>query len=252
MLYENKELDRAFEFIKNSNFDVFCIQEVSEEFLARLKSLPYSISYINEIKLTSAIRSFPVHSVILSKYPITKQEEIAFTDFLPPIRKKIIRYILSLLHTEKIIKRENRTSFFADIQTDFGPMRIFNLHLPLSYPMQRIKELKESMTNYNPENRTIICGDFNILETFYISVLNWLLGGRLSDWIFHNRERKYMEEYFKKLGFSNPLYRHVTHPLSQSQLDHILVPSPSVIKSVYVGTNRLGSDHCPIRIEADL
>ena len=252
MLYENKELQNAFNFIQETTFDIFCLQEVPEDFLTSLKTLPYYCAYVCEVELSTKLRTIKTYSVTLSKYPIVNQEEIICDDIPYPFRTKMTRYLLGFLQDERVKGVTNRKAFFADVKVDGESVRIFNLHLPLSHPTQRIKELERAMQKNELGERIIICGDFNILETFYISILNWLLGGRISDWFLYRHERRNIELYFKKLGFFNPLRNKVTHPLSQSQLDHILVPRNSTVISSKVMTKRLGSDHQPICVEVKL
>lgn len=252
MLYENRKLDRAFEFIKNAPFDIFCLQEVPEKFLKRLETLPFHISYSVEVVLVAKTHSFPLYCVTLSKYSFIQQGEVSFEDSLTPIRSRIVSYILNFLNSVRVIKKSNRKGFYADIKLANGSLRIFNLHLPLTYPAQRIKELKQVLQHHNPDQQSIVCGDFNILETFHISMLNWLLGGSVTDWFFYKNERNSAEEYFKELGFANPLHKYITHPISQSQLDHILIPHSALVTNTSVLSDRIGSDHAPVRVEINL
>lgn len=246
ILFENKKLEEAFIFIKNAEFDIFCLQEVPGSMLEKLEGLEYSLEKVKEIQLSTDSKTFSIYSVVLSKHPILKSQEIHFTDPLPPLRTKFTRFVLSFLRRERIIKWENRVSFFIDLEIATKPLRVFNLHLPLLTPMQRMKELQQAMQNKT--DNMIICGDFNILETLYISLLNWLLGGSLADWFLYARERKAMEELFHSLGLINPFQGRVTHGLSRSQLDHILVSKSSEIKRLDI-FDANGSDHNPIRIE---
>lgn len=249
MFYENKTLDQAFEFIKNSPFDVFCLQEVPEIFLSTLKTLPCEIAYTQETELTTSSKRFSTYSVTLSKMPIMGQGEISYTDSKPTLVSLIIRSIIDLPRAERIRTWENRKSFFVTIQNGSKVLQVFNLHLPLTYPTQRMRELVETMSHREADKQLIICGDFNILETFYIASLNWLFGGKISDWLLYKRERTTMQKYFEKLGLSNPLMRSSTHPISQSQLDHILVPERAAVQKASVIRNRFGSDHNPIMVE---
>lgn len=246
MFFENKKLEEAFNFIKNAEFDIFCLQEVPGSILEKLEGLEYSLEKVEEIQLSTDSKTFPIYSVVLSKHPILKSQEIHFTDPLPPLRTKFTRFVLSFLRRERIIKWENRVSFFADVEIGIKPLRVFNLHLPLLTPTQRMNELQQAMQNKT--DNMIICGDFNILETFYISLLNWLLGGSLADWFLYSRERKGMEQRFHSLGLINHFRGRVTHGLAHSQLDHILVPENRKVKEVSV-FDANGSDHNPIKIE---
>lgn len=252
MLYENKELAKALAFVESASFDIFCLQEVPPDFLLSLKSLPYHSAYVCEVELSTKLRTIKTYSVILSKSPIVNQEEIICEDISFPLRTKMTRYILGFLSDERVIDVANRKALFVDLDVEGKPARVYNLHLPLSHPRQRIKELQGAMEKNSLRERTVLCGDFNILETFYISVLNWMLGGKISDWFLYRNERKNIELYFKQLGFLNPFRNKVTHPVSQSQLDHIVVPQGCNVMRSSVMTNRFGSDHRPIYVEVEL
>lgn len=249
MFYENKTLDQAFEFIKNSPFDVFCLQEVPEAFLSKLKTLPYEMAYVKEIELTTSSTHFAVYSVTLSKAPILEQGEVSYANTKPNLGTLIIRSIIDLPRAERVTKWENRKSFFITTQNGSEMFQVFNLHLPLSFPAQRMRELNETMSRHQSRKQVVVCGDFNVLETFYIASLNWMFGGKLSDWFFYKRERSQMQKYFEKLSLSNPLKECSTHPISRSQLDHILVPQHAKIHKATVIKNRFGSDHNPIGVE---
>lgn len=251
MLFENERLQEALSFIQANTFDVFCLQEVPMEFLTQLRLLPYNIASIEELQVVSVKRSFPIYSVILTPHAITGESKVVFSDRQYPLRTKIVRFMLTLLQKERIKKWYSHTSQYADIFISGKSIRVFNLHLPLNYPHVRMEELTTMLQNIKDKENTIVCGDFNILGTFYISVLNYLLGGRLRDWFLYKEERSKMEQVFKEKGLINPLKGKSTHPLSQSQLDHILVPESFSVKEATVICNRHGSDHNPIRVVAE-
>jgi endonuclease/exonuclease/phosphatase family metal-dependent hydrolase len=250
MLFANQKLDDAFDFIASCDFDIFCLQEVPAEFLPRLQSLPCFFASIDEWHLHTASRTFLIHSVILSKYPIQHTEAISFPDRRTSLLTRFTRYLLNLLSAEKIIKRDKHTAFFADVLVDSRMFRVFNFHLPLSYPLQRMSDFIHAMKQKQSAD-TVVCGDFNILERFYIALLNWLLGGSLLDWFLFWRERKNMEAQFSALELSNPLVGKSTHPISRSQLDHVLVPATAKVMHREVLTNAHGSDHCPLRVQIE-
>lgn len=255
MLFRNSELDRAFEFIKDSDFDIFCLQEVPEAFLARLKTLPFFIdSHFDFMAYRSDVerlfRRGTEHNfvVTLSKHPITAQGEISFPDYwhLLPLRSRVFVTIMWPFYFSKI---QNRGGLYADITINKTSVRIFNLHLILAHPTWRLKEFEMAMAERGQSRPTIVCGDFNILESRRVTILNWLLGGRVSDALLHQRERTHIEKRFVERELQNPLRGSVTHPFSRSQLDHILVSHSFTIKNASVLSDRVGSDHHPICVE---
>lgn len=250
ILYRNQELDRAFEFISTADFDVFCLQEVPPDFLKRLQTLPYSIAFQSEREMTFRKTSLPSFVVILSKHRIAAHGAIPFADFdsYAPLRT---RAWMKIMLSRFFVKMRDRNGMYADISTPAGSVRVFNLHLSLGYPAIRLKEFERAMLEHNKARPTIVCGDFNILEKPHITPLNWILGGRVTDILLYGRERLTIEKRFVEHELHNPLRGKVTHPLSQSQLDHILVSHVFSIKNTEVIRDRIGSDHHPIRAEVE-
>ncbi|MDO8576205.1 MAG: endonuclease/exonuclease/phosphatase family protein [bacterium] len=255
MLFRNRELDRAFDFIAHADFDIFCLQEVPEDFLARLKTLSISLNYHSDFIAfrTDVDRLFKRgternYVVILSKHPIVAQGEIPFPDYWPllPLRTRIFVTLAWPFYFSRI---SNRGGVFADVNVNGVSVRIFNLHLILAHPTWRLKEFETAMAERDPSRPTIVCGDFNILESRHIAPLNWLLGGKMSDALLHRRERTNIQQRFVEHQLVNPLAGGITHRVSQSQLDHILVSHSFIIKKAEVLPDRIGSDHHPIRVE---
>lgn len=248
MLFHNKELGRAFEFISCADFDVFCLQEVPENMLGQLKTLPCNIAYrIDAEKIPTSPETVPIYIVTLSKNPITTQGDIPFPDYghLFPLRSRIMIYLLQWLHFSKI---RNRGGMYTDISFEGKSIRVFNLHLILARPAWRLAEFEKAMLDHDPKRPTIVCGDFNILEKPHITPLNWLFGGHLTDTFFYNRERTNIEKRFFAHELKNPLSGSNTHPLSRSQLDHILVSHSFETQKATVLPDRIGSDHHPIQV----
>ena len=248
MLFRNRELDRAFKFIKESDFDIFCLQEVPEEFLKRLQTLHCSIAYRSDVERLFTERTNNNFVVTLSKHTITHQGEIRFPEYwhLLPLRTRIFVSLMRPFHFSKI---RNRGGLYVDVTIHKTSMRVFNLHLILAQPAWRIQEFEMAMTERDPSRPTIVCGDFNTIEAPHISILNWLLGGRVSDAFLHKRERTNVQERFLQHELVNSLAGSITHQLSRSQLDHILVSNSFSIKNASVLPDRIGSDHHPICVE---
>lgn len=250
ILFRNQELDRAFDFIEETKFDIFCLQEVPEGFLRRLQKLPYFIAYRIDAERTVSGDIHPHYVVILSKHPIAAQGEIPLPDYqelLPMRTRAFIRFMRPFGFT----KIRNRGAIYADIRVPSvaRTVRVFNLHLILARPEWRLKEFETAMAERDPSRPTIVCGDFNTIESPHISPLNWILGGETHEAVLYTRERTRMEERFVAHELQNVLRDTITHPLSRSQLDHILVSHSFSIKSAEVIPGRIGSDHHPIRAE---
>ncbi|MDE2173465.1 MAG: endonuclease/exonuclease/phosphatase family protein [Patescibacteria group bacterium] len=251
MLYRNRELERAFGFIRDADFDLFCLQEVPDGFRKRLETLPYFIAARTDVERLFARRTEYNSVMILSKHPIASEGEIPFPDYEPllPLRTRIF---VRLMRPFGFSRVRNRGGVFADVLVPGAPrsVRVFNLHLILAHPRARIVEFEAALAKRNPEQPTVLCGDFNILETPHITPLNWMLGGRMSDAVFYRRERSHIEKRLVEHELRNTLRGHITHPLSRSQLDHILVSRDFRIENAEVIPDRIGSDHHPIRVEA--
>lgn len=249
MLFRNRELDRAFRFIADSDFDIFCLQEVPEEFLKRLQTLPCHIAFRTDVERLFKEGAVNNYVVILSKYPIEAQSEIPFNDYWPLLPLRTRFFVRLMRPFFGFSKTRNRGGLYADLVIRERPMRIFNLHLILAQPEWRLKEFEIAMAERDASRPTIVCGDFNTLEAPHISILNWILGGRVRDAALYNRERTHIERRFIEHELTNALSGGITHPLSQSQLDHILVSRSFSIKNAKIFPDRIGSDHNPILVE---
>ena len=135
------------------------------------------------------------------------------------------------------------------IDTPVGRMQIFCLHLTLSYPARIQREFDLALGMRDASVPAIVCGDFNILESPHITILNWLLGGSLREALGWRDSRKAFQQRFVRLGLQNPLRGAHTQQIALSQLDHILVPAASQVVEKRSFTDRRGSDHTPIFVE---
>ncbi|MBI2025458.1 endonuclease/exonuclease/phosphatase family protein [Candidatus Kaiserbacteria bacterium] len=174
MLFRNRELDRAFKFISESDFDIFCLQEVPEDFLKKLQVLLFSIASridVERMHGTDAVRMF---NVILSRHQISNSGEILFPEYwhLLPLRTRIFVHLMPWRFFSKI---RNRGGLYVDVTVGGKSMRVMNLHLILAQPAWRLKEFETAMAERDPSRPTIVCGDFNTIEAPHISILNWIL-----------------------------------------------------------------------------
>ncbi len=248
MYCNNRKLDRAFEYVKNLDFDILCLQEVPESFLERLKTLPQHIAYGVDI-----IRLFPRRAemnyvVVLSKHPILSSERIPFPDSgRRPLRQ---RFFVWSMRPFGWSQSTGRGSLYADIDAgSAGRFRVFSLHLNLAGPSRRARELAIVSAHLPRGYSAIVCGDFNVIEDRALKIVHWLLGSPVEESFPWRNERRALEALFDSLGFQNPLRGRVTHSFSGSQLDHILVPAHVPVSVSDVSAETHGSDHSPISVE---
>lgn len=251
MLFANKKLDQALEFVRGTDADVFCLQEVPEPMLEMLKQLPYELSYRSDMVKLFPSGPVPSYNVILSRYPITNRGEVTYPDYWPllPLRA---RTFVRLMRPFRFSKIRDRGGLYADVQSKQGPVRVFNLHLVLAHPAWRLKEFELAMVERTPGMPTIVCGDFNVLESPKATLLNWMFGGNVGDVFFWRRERIVIEQRFVAHELANVHAGKRTHPFSRSQLDHILVSNDCSAENARVVPQLHGSDHLPITAEITL
>lgn len=248
MLYRNKRLTEALRFITETDFDIFCLQEVPEPFLNTLRALPYHMISRQDAQKEDTQGAVRMYHVVLSRFPIRGQGAIPFPDYWQTLPWRS-RLFIALMPDPLFAKVGARSGIWADIERAGGLVRVFSLHLVLAQPSWRLEEFERAMAERIPNRPTIVCGDFNILEKPHITPLNWILGASLSDALFFTRERATIEQRFTEHALANPLRGENTHPLSRSQLDHILVSRHFRVEHASVIAERYGSDHHPISAE---
>ena len=255
VLRSNRKLEELCVFIEDLDFDVLCLQEVTEEMLTKFKEMPFEIVYhIDRFAHVVTLRKKEYievnYAVILSRHPILSHTKIQFPKLSRTFTSRTFEYFMSRIGKWESVS--NLGAVCADIKINGIVIRVFSVHLALWNPQTRSNEFAELMKSVSTDSPTIVAGDLNILEYGPIKILNWVLGGSLKEGMPWYSERDLMEIEFKKYRLSNPLLGKITHKFSASQLDHILVTSELNVKSAWVVPNSHGSDHQPIGIEVEL
>ena len=247
VLCYNKQVDSVVEHIRQLDFDVLCLQEVTPYLLKKLKEMPFSmVSHVDVIRVMSATNRVENYVVILSKRPIENSGTLQFFDFPFPFHTKIF---VALMRPFGFTFLAERGAVYADINAGDGAfVRVFSVHLTLWGPHNRAKEFDAVLGHIVPDMPTVIGGDFNVIEYGPMKILNWLLGAPLAQGVPWYPERDLFEERFKEAGLHNPLRGSVTHPFSKSQLDHILVTKDLNVSEAQVHMNSYGSDHRPVSV----
>ena len=254
VLRSNRKLPELYAFIENLDFDVLCLQEVTEEMLTVFKDMPFEIAYhVDRFSHVVTFRKKAYvevnYAVILSRHPIVSHTKIEFPKLLRTFSSKVFESIMGRLERWESIT--NMGSVLADIKINGNVVRVFSVHLALWNPQTRVNEFIELMKYAPKEHPTIICGDFNILEYAPVKLLNWFLGGSIREAMPWYSERALIEEKFREYSFENPFLGKTTHKFSHSQLDHILVSPHLNAKNPKVLSNAYGSDHQPIGLEIE-
>ena len=255
VLRSNRKLPELYRFIEELDFDVLCLQEVTEEMLTALKDMPFEIAYhVDRFAHVVTLRKKAYvevnYAVILSRHPIISHTKIEFSKLLRTFTSKVFEYFMSRI--EKWESLSNLGAVSADVNINGEVVRIFSVHLALWNPQTRANEFAELMKYVSEEHPTIVAGDLNILEYGPIKIINWILGGSLMEGMPWYSERNLMETEFKKNKLSNPLLGKITFKFSRSQLDHILVTPEFKVIEAWVLPEAHGSDHQPIAAEIEL
>jgi endonuclease/exonuclease/phosphatase family metal-dependent hydrolase len=242
----NRHIPKVAEYIRDLDFDVLCLQEVTPQLLTALKLMPFHLAYhIDVIRLFMGGKQEHNYVAILSKQPFVNKGSLQFFNFPFPFHTRIFIFCMSLW---RFSFATERGAVYVDVPFRDTTLRIFSVHLTLWGPDNRAKEFDAVMDHVEPSAPTVIAGDFNVIEYGPMKILNWLMGAPLSKGMPWYPERDLFEERFVSAGFNNPLRGKVTHPFSRSQLDHILVSKDLTVGDVYVEKERHGSDHQAVSV----
>ncbi|MBA3789460.1 endonuclease/exonuclease/phosphatase family protein [Patescibacteria group bacterium] len=244
--FNNKKIAQAFEFIEKLDFDVIGLQEVPSALLTKLKTLEIGVVYTADTQDESGTA---YQNVILSRLPIVQSQDFAIPIPSAPLRTRL--FVRSMYFYGWLPLIEKR-GIYVDVMTTAGVVRVFSLHLTLLGPMNRLQEFDAAFKKIDENIPTIIVGDFNIIERPVLKIGNWLLGSPFSQGLPWYSERTAAEKLFAEKGLLNPLRGQITHPFSNSQLDHILVSKNLAVQKAWVEILRHGSDHRPVGIELNL
>jgi endonuclease/exonuclease/phosphatase family metal-dependent hydrolase len=267
VLRENKKLDDVYRFIEETDFDVLCLQEVTQEMLERIQSMPFSTAYgidkylhptrffsklfsKESIELKKGAAKEVNYLVIVSRHEILDRKEIALPEVPHPLISRLFEYAMAVLMKWQSFSHPG--ALYADSMISGKMVRIFCVHLTLWTPKVRASQFSLIAGHVENDMPAVICGDFNILEFWPVTLLNFLCGGAVWQAMPGYSERSSIEKLFAAQGFRNPLRGKVTHHFSRSQLDHILVSKGIEVTNASVLADSHGSDHQPVCVEASI
>lgn len=242
----NREIPQVAAYIASLDFDLLCLQEVTPTLLLALKNMPYHLAYhVDVIRLFKQGRTEENYVAILSKHPFVHTGTLQFFDFPFPFHTRLFIMVMSLFRWSFVTERG---AIYADIAYGTTQLRIFSVHLTLWGATNRAQEFEAVVGHIEPNQPTVIGGDFNVIEFGPMKILNWLLGAPLKEGMPWYPERDLFEDRFKEAGFLNPLRGRITHQASRSQLDHILITKDLAATDVNVIRKTHGSDHRPVSV----
>lgn len=245
----NRRLKEALEFIRETAFDLFCLQEVSDAFLAELRALPYQL-----ISAVEVVRRHPNgsdetnHSVILvsPECHVTGSGQVGFPD--ADSRSLRTRMFVKAMRPFGWLPSRERGGAYVDISVGVRNIRIFSLHLTLKGPAARMEQLQAVAATVPERSSAIIAGDLNTSDRPLARLMSFFLGGSLNEMLSARRERDSLNGFFSAAHLKNPLDKKVTHGLAGTQLDYVLVPGDSTVLEADVVKDTHGSDHHPVSV----
>ncbi len=244
---DNKTPELVLKFIQQLDFDILCLQEVPESLLQKLSVLPYAQVHFVDLTRLRPEKEETCYLVILTHYHIIHHS--SFLTCPKPVYPLRTRAFLGL-GLFGFTRLKDHGALYADIRIPGSehPIRVFSLHLRLSGPVERQKELALVSSHMNKAYPTMVCGDFNIIDQPLQKSFSWLLGSSIREALPWYPERRRMEQQFDGLGLKNVLRGKKTNTRFANQLDHILVPKEFSVTAAGVCENSFGSDHYPVYV----
>ncbi len=249
VLCNNKKVKELCNFIETLDFDVFCLQELTPEMLAIIKTFPFKLVYHIDVVRTYSKQREENYVAILSKHQIVGHGTFQFPELAVSLRTRLF---IHLMRVAKFAFLSGRGGIYADILLNGKKVRIFSVHLILWGPTHRAKEFSIVAKYVDANMPTIIAGDFNVIEYPPMKILTWLLGAPIREAMPYYPERALFEKRFAEHGFRNPLRGKITHDISRSQLDHILISKQFKVLNATVQADAHGSDHHAVGVEIEV
>lgn len=242
---DNGDLDRITEFIRASDADIICLQEVTESLCSKIAELPsYALVEARDSYHWKNGAKIPLLLVILSRLKIRRARAVKFRR--QPKRSLIARFLgyeecLEFQYAEVVLPHPSGQGM---------PFRVFNAHLEsVAGPKLRIARFAQVLRFLEDGKKNIICGDLNILRTWYSWAWRFIVGSWDELWM---AEYEVFGKMFARRGFVNVFDGETTHAWSGSQLDYILVPNEMKVIRHTLFEDTHGSDHKPMLVELSL
>lgn len=201
-IFLSKRLKKLIKFINEQQADIYCLQEIRGQRVAKKISQKTSYPFLLS-ESTTAMYRYKMHNLFLTKLKILKSGHLLF------LKPRKVRGSSSA-----------GLSFWATLKKDSKKFRIYNCHLSVAgvHPQERLKLLQKIIKHSQKFNGpVIICGDMNTVlpdKPRNIRIVKWFTKTPLTkdELIQFKRERKNEAHDFyalaKKLGFAEAAELH--------------------------------------------
>lgn len=245
------EKKRSFQtqFLKNSDAQIICLQEVTANCLKILEKefYNYSITIGKEFFYNKDPKySIKLYLVILSELDINRAEKINHINY----EESQIPLAYKIFEKKKFVNKHIETLI---VQVTFKNKKytIFNSHLEcVASPYFREKQLNNILNQSNSHENNIFCGDYNTFGRAYINLVLFPLFNYSTKEIFVNENKLFHEEFSKRELYNSldnlGTFKRKTFKMLPFQIDYILLSKKISLSQVYIDKKAPGSDHLPV------
>jgi len=239
VFFKNKKIKKGIRSILSLDPDVICLQEVPNNIMPWLSSLPgYTVSSCFDWKHKQKDTQHAYVCTLTKNKPVRVESHVYDNGFSNSLLTKAYA---SILHNE-----EQHMVLVITLTVRGKRIQIANTRL--SCAIGTHDRLQELQTLIKKTKRlsipTIYCGDFNVIDNKLVNRLTgWMRGYKHLDYLLD--ERGAFEELYRKEKLINIFRGKSTTIVNRPiiQLDHILTPFIYPIISHELSRKRYGSDH---------
>jgi exonuclease III len=237
---KNRDIENIIKFVKQSDADVICLQEISYDMLARLRK---EFDWYFQATTDFFENNQEAFLVIMTRKPFTFSENNALSRNIKQTPyQRFMRWqeVMSFQQVEYVLEGKKYL--------------IVNIHLSNgAAPKRRIDEMRyilKTINNRNPDSEIVLCGDMN---TFGNPFLNFFIApffNYKTSEIFTNDVKEFTK-LMKTNGFTDALPVATTQKLyfMNFKLDYIFLTNKSKVIKSDVIKDSFGSDHNPVYVE---
>lgn len=239
--FTNKKIIESLDYILQKKPNILCMQEITKEGLHYLKNFSkYNLYQTGDGKnIKDKSKNLHLVTMVDKKYPILNCKVVNYYD------KKVDTWWSRLMaKTYGYIDTHN--AIIYDTKINNKEVRIINAHLIWAKgSIVRFVQINNLLSHCDKNKINIVCGDFNIINKWYIGLLVALPFSYSIKEIFVN-EYKEFKKIFTKNNFVNVFEGENTWPWVgvKFQLDYILF-NPKQLKLIRkkAPKQKVGSDH---------